>query len=160
MTTRETLPCYVAGFSMGGTVALIVAGLTKTLAGLCIINPAANLSEVMWTSPLCETIRRDLGEAGCDEGRVRRVLTSFDPFHIELPAMDRRKILMIYGKYDEITSTGQYESLVRRWALKEVRRYNSGHLNALRVPRLAEDMVRFFDTLSSRNESQAMEAGY
>jgi pimeloyl-ACP methyl ester carboxylesterase len=160
LTIREPLPTYAAGFSMGGTVALIVAGLTKILSGLCIINPAANLSEVMWTSPLCETIRRDLGAAGCDENGVRRVLTSFDPFHFESPSMDRRRILMIYGKYDQITSTGQYESLARRWAFPDVRRYNSGHLNTLRVPRLAEDMARFFDGLTAQNDSRAMEAGY
>jgi pimeloyl-ACP methyl ester carboxylesterase len=159
LTARESLPTYVMGFSMGGTVALTVAGVTDTFAGLCIVNPAANLAEVMWTSPLCESIRRDLRDAGCDEGGIRRVLESFDPFHVATPCLDRHKIVMMYGKFDQITSTGQYESLVRRWKLPNVRQYNSGHLNALRVPRLAEDVVRFFDSGVTRSSSMCTEAG-
>lgn len=142
-------PAYVVGFSMGGTVALGLATRCAALKGLFIINPAACLPDVVWTSPLCQSIRRDLSDAGCDERSVDRALVSFDPFFFKDPAMPLARIQMTYSIYDEVTSVAQYQALAAQWQFANVRTYKAGHMNILRVPRVAEDIVKFFDSLSS-----------
>lgn len=141
------LATYVVGFSMGATVSLSVAAKTDILRGLCLINPAAGLSEVLWDSPLCETIRRDLLESGHDQAMVRRALSSFDPCLLAPIATPRKRIQLIYADYDLITLPKQYDALATRWELRNVQRCRAGHLNTLRVPRLGDDIARFFQGL-------------
>jgi len=147
------VPVFVVGFSMGGTVALTVAALTRSFRGLTIINPAARLGDVIWTSPLCESIRRDLADAGHGDEAVRRVMASYDPFLLEERLTDQSRIQMIYALYDQITLSWQYESLIERLGLSQVHRYKAGHLNTLRVPRLAEDIVAFFERIERASSS-------
>ncbi len=143
------VPVYVVGFSMGATVALGAAAASDRLRGVCLVNPAAGLSRVFWTSPLCQTIRADLVAAGFCENDVTRFVSSFDPFAAERVTMDRQRILMIYALFDQVTRPEQYEALIARWQLPEVRRYRAGHLNTLRVPRLAADITRFFGRIAA-----------
>ncbi|HMA93579.1 MAG TPA: hypothetical protein VKP30_12880 [Polyangiaceae bacterium] len=141
------LTTFVVGFSMGATVTLSVAAKTNILRGLCLINPAAGLSEVIWTSPLCQTIRRDLFESGHDEAEVLRVLSSFDPCLLRPIATPQARIQLIYADYDLITLPRQYAALAQSWQLRNVLTCKAGHLNTLRVPRLAEDIAKFFRRL-------------
>jgi hypothetical protein len=76
-----------------------------------------------------------------------RHYTAFDPTHATERALSASKILMIRARYDLITSSLQYDSLVDRWGLTNVLDYKAGHLNTLRVPRLADDIAQFFDRL-------------
>lgn len=149
LQSLSNVPLHVVGFSMGGTVALASAAMTRSFRSLTIINPAARLWDVVWSSPLCKSIKRDLLDAGYDEQAVRRVVASFDPYLVTSPSMDSARIQMIYAQYDQITLEWQYEALISQWRLPNVHRYKAGHLNTLRVPRLAEDIVGFSDRLDS-----------
>lgn len=146
LASRLSVPVYVVGFSMGGAVTLTVAGLTNCFSRLCIVNPATKLSELIWTSPLCQTIRDDLSSSGYGKSQVDEALATFDPFSLRPDALKNKRVLMIYGLYDSVTLPRQYEALREYFGLKQVLRYKSGHLNCLRVPRLADDIVRFFDS--------------
>jgi len=149
LSSRSAVPVFVVGFSMGGTVALTVAALANSLRGLTVINPAARLGDVIWTSPLCKSIKRDLSDAGYSEDAVRRAIASFDPYLLVEPLTDRNRIQMIYALYDQITLEWQYESLISQWRIPNVHRYKAGHLNTLRVPRLAEDIVGFCERVGT-----------
>lgn len=142
-------PLYVVGFSMGGTIALGVAAISGIMQGLFIINPAAHLPSVIKTSPLCQSIRRDLSSAGCDETAVDRALASFDPYFTPSPVMPTHRIKMAYPLYDEVTSVAQYQSLATAWHFQHVITYKAGHMNTLRLPNLVQDIVGYFDMLSS-----------
>lgn len=148
LTASSSGPTFVVGFSMGAAVSLAVAALSHAFRGLFVINPAASLTDVMWTSPLCQTLKRDLIDAGYHQSDIERVLASFDPCLLTHPAMDLARIQMSYALYDQVTSIDQYEALIKRWNLSNVRSYKAGHLNTLRVPRLAEDIATFFNGLS------------
>lgn len=154
---KHELPIYLLGYSMGGAVALAVAGLTNIFNGICLINPAAKLSEVVWTSPLCRTIKDDLLVAGLNETVVNQVLATFDPCLIDGGSLHREKILMMYGLFDQVTSPRQYEALAVSLALPNVVKYKAGHLNVLRVPRLADDVATFFEqatAMGTRNRCE------
>jgi pimeloyl-ACP methyl ester carboxylesterase len=141
---RMAVPMYVVGFSMGGAIALIAEGLARRFTRLCLINPATRITELIWTSAICQTIAADLNKSGFERTEIDEVLRSFDPFSLSRDALNQSKILMIFGQFDLVTLPVQYEELCAHFELRQVLRYKSGHLNMLRVPRLAEDIVRFF----------------
>jgi pimeloyl-ACP methyl ester carboxylesterase len=141
---RHALPTYAVGFSMGGAIVLSSGAQTAHFDGICLVNPAAKLSNVVWSSPFCTTIKGDLLAAGLTSFEINAVLETFDPTlpGPQVPPIER--ILLIYGLFDQVTQPHQYEDLVSQLRLTNVLRYKAGHLNVLRVPRLAEDIARFF----------------
>jgi dienelactone hydrolase len=146
-------PVCLTGFSMGGTVALGAAFASDQTEGVCIINPAAMLSTVIWTSPLCATIKADLVGAGWGEREIETAVSSFDPCCMPGSRTRPEDILVIYALYDQITHPERYETLVRQKGFPNVLRYKAGHLNSLRVPRLSSDLVRFFEGKGSSDTS-------
>jgi len=147
---QSTVPIFLAGFSMGASIVLLLSTLLKDLEGACAINPPAGFPELIWTSPLCRTIRADLETAGVTAGMVATYFQDIDPIAIDRTLADPGRILMIQALYDLVTEQRQYEALAKTWQFPHRQMYNAGHLNTLRVPRLADDMARFFDALPAR----------
>lgn len=141
-------PVYLAGFSMGGAITLLLAAGLQALDGACVINPPANFPELIWRSPLCSTIRADLERAGADRGDVAPWFRDIDPLHVRGEPASRDRVLMVQALYDLVTAQDQYEELAQAWQFRHRAVYPAGHLNTLRVPRLADDIARFFDGLS------------
>jgi pimeloyl-ACP methyl ester carboxylesterase len=147
-------PVYLAGFSMGAAIALLLASELESFEGACVINPPADFPELIWKSPLCTTIRADLEKAGAGRIDVAAAFFGIDPLHVRADAVDIRRVLMVQALYDLVTDQDQYEALARAWQFRHRARYAAGHLNTLRVPRLAEDIVRFFDGLAGLATTQ------
>ncbi len=137
-------PIFLAGFSMGGTIALQAAARHHQVPGVCLINPPAGLADLIWTSPLCQTIRADIEAEGLDRAAVAAFFRDIDPLFAGVGSVDRQRVLMIQALYDLVTRQEQYEALAEAWQFPHRHKYQAGHLNTLRVPRLAEDMARFF----------------
>jgi esterase/lipase len=140
-------PIFITGFSMGGAVSLMLTIIYNEIRGLQIINPAAAFSDIVWDSPLCRTIRDDYIKAGYSIEDIQRAFTIFEPVGAKKIDIDRQRINLIYGLYDQVTDLQQYNKLIEKWGLKKVAQFNSGHLNILRVPRLADDITAFFKNL-------------
>jgi pimeloyl-ACP methyl ester carboxylesterase len=138
-------PVFLAGFSMGGTIALQTAVRLGDVPAVCMINPPAGLADLIWTSPLCQTIRADIEADNLDHAAVAAYFRDIDPLFSGVGAVDRERVLMIQALYDLVTRQEQYEAFAEAWQFPHRHKYNAGHLNTLRVPRMAEDMARFFD---------------
>lgn len=149
LSRQSAHPLFLAGFSMGATVALQAALHLGGVAGVCLLNPPAGLANLVWTSPLCQTIRADLEAAAIDCAAVAAYFQDIDPLFVNHDDVDKQRVLMIQALYDLVTSQEQYEALAVAWQLPHRLKYNAGHLNTLRVPRLAEDMARFFEAQMS-----------
>jgi len=143
-TRRTPLVC---GFSMGGCVSLLLAGLREDLHGVFAINPASTLSGIVWDSPLCSTIKADFLAAGRTADELRNAFSRFEPAGIERPALATERIHLCYGVYDQVTSLEQYESFARSWNLANTTALKAGHMNTLRAPRLAGDIAGFHDSV-------------
>lgn len=144
-------PVYIAGFSMGACIALMLASIYHEFDGLFAINPAVSLTSNVWDSPLCKTIKEDYLTAGYSFEEIKGIYSRFEPVSVTLAQMEIRKISIAYALYDVVTEKHLYESLVKKWNLKNVIQYKAGHLNTLRVPRLADDMIHFFGSLVQVN---------
>jgi pimeloyl-ACP methyl ester carboxylesterase len=145
---QDASPVFVLGFSMGARIALLLSTLFPGIAGLFVVNPAAALPDIVWDSPLCRTVKEDYLAAGYDRRQLRRAYACLEPELGRSPSMDPNRVCLAYALYDEITDQAHYHRLAHDWGLKHVLEYKSGHLNTLRVPRLAEDIAQFFRRLN------------
>lgn len=139
-------PVFFAGFSMGASIALVCSALWKGMPPLFAINPAAGLSDIIWDSPLCRTIKKDFLTAGYSMEQLNEIYAPFEPKSMPRHHISKESICLAYGLYDQVTEQYQYDNLIRSWDISQTIPYKAGHLNTLRVPRLAGDMASFFAT--------------
>lgn len=149
-------PVFLAGFSMGAAITLLLTASLESIDGACVINPPADFPELIWRSPLCSTIRADLERAGAGRIDVAAAFFGIDPLHVRADAVDVRRVLMVQALYDLVTAQDQYEALAGAWRFRHRVRYPAGHLNTLRVPRLADDVATFFDGLRAAAGAHAV----
>ncbi len=142
-------PVTVAGFSMGGGVALIVSALVG-LDGVFAINPVCNFARLVWTSPLFATIKEDLEKQGFDEAYIAKQYHDFDPLNALNVKTAPEHIVIGRALYDQINHPENYDLLLRKWKIKQVIAYKAGHLNILRVPKLAADVYHLFETVKAK----------
>ena len=143
VATQSTLPVIPGGFSMGGSVALIYGAIEASDHGVVALNPAVSLSEIVWDSPLCRTIKSDYMHAGYAMPQLQSAYREFEPICYSTPKTPIDRIFLGYGSYDLVTAPDLYRTLVAHWQLPHYREYKSGHLNLLRVPRVANDVFSF-----------------
>lgn len=133
-------PFGIAGFSMGGGISLSLAALVP-LECLFLINPVCNISELVWSSALFNPIREDLQANGIDFATLKTRYQAYEPLEAPVGQTDSQRIFLARSLYDQINDPGNYDLLVARWDLQNVLAYKAGHLNILRVPRLASDVA-------------------
>lgn len=147
---RFRMPVVVVGFSMGAGIALTLAGLTS-LDGVFVINPVCNISGLVWTSALFSAVRRDLEEQSITLEDVRATFAGFEPLNGAGSRTDGTRITLGRSLYDQINDPANYDLLMTQRGIQNVCVYKAGHLNVLRVPKLAADVLRFCRTIG-RNE--------
>lgn len=131
-------PLGIAGFSMGGGIALSLAARTH-LECLFLINPVCNIAQLVWTSTLFKPIRADLQAQGIDFPRLQALYQPYEPLEPGTRLTKPQRIYLAHSLYDQINDPGNYDLLISAWELCHVLPYKAGHLNILRVPRLASD---------------------
>lgn len=133
-------PVPIIAFSMGAGVALSLLSLTEDIGQLFILNPVCSLSAVVWESPLCRTIKRDLEQCGFSNDDIVASYASFEPVSLLKRHSATSRVAIGYGVYDQITKPYQYRQLIDSCRIEKVYVYKSGHLNLLRVPKVAADI--------------------
>ncbi len=141
------LPTMIAGFSMGGCVSLRYFLLENRVAGLFLINPVTRLSQLIWESPLLHTVQTDLEAAGYDLNRAQTYFQSIDPINNFNSGLATNQIAIGYSIYDQVIQGWAYQQFIAQFGLKNVFSYHAGHLNILRVPKLANDITQFFHSV-------------
>ncbi|MBN2719371.1 MAG: hypothetical protein JXX14_26205 [Deltaproteobacteria bacterium] len=155
-----TCPAVTGGFSMGGAVALIHASLCHRPNGVVALNPAVSLSDIVWDSPLCRTIKADYKQAGYELKQLQNAYADFEPICYAQPQTPAEKIFLGYGCYDLVTSPDLYRSLVKHWDLCHTMEYKSGHLNLLRVPRVANDLYNFWYNTEAEHHERSQQISF
>ncbi|RPI03470.1 MAG: hypothetical protein EHM72_01415 [Calditrichaeota bacterium] len=145
-------PILLNGFSMGGGVAWTLSSLVEVEA-LFVVNPVCNFSDLVWNRRLFSTIKSDLEQNGYILDKVTRQFAHFDPINCLPKANSIENVAVGYGIFDQISSTDNYQMLIDKWQVRRVLPYNAGHLNILRVPRLAQDAK---DLILSRKHDELL----
>jgi esterase/lipase len=133
----------LSGFSMGGGIALTLASKVN-LDGVFVINPVSNITSLVWTSKLFSPVKADFEYAGLDFNKVRDRFKEFEPLDREKLATEVNRIAVGLSIYDQINNPANYDMLIKKWSMNNVYKYKAGHLNILRVPKLANDIEKLF----------------
>lgn len=144
VSDRSNLPVYLTGFSMGGCISLILASVCRDIDNLFIINSVSVLSKLTWESKLLVNIKNDLLNNGYCLEDVKNAMSNFEPLSRQNSYLHEKNIVLAYGLYDQIVFQEDYEYLINKINFNEVIKYSAGHLNILRVPKLANDILSFF----------------
>ncbi len=140
----SVLPVFVAGFSMGGAVTLTLLSFFSEIKALWVMNPPFCLYDVVCDSPLFSTIRNNFIDNGYCDHDIKNVFLPLEPQNAEESLIDTDRICMAYSAYDQVIQNCHYRTFREKWNLSHVVEYKAGHLNMLRVPRLAGDIDTFF----------------
>lgn len=143
--SENDLPKAIVGFSMGGCVSLRHYILKKQEIPTFLINPVTNLCEVLWDSPLFETIGSDLINSGYDMKKCEKFFVEMDPSKNIDGSFRNDNIAMAYSSYDQVIEERKYMRFINMTGIKKTFTYHSGHLNVLRVPKLAKDICDFVE---------------
>lgn len=133
----------IAGFSMGAGVGLTVSGLIS-VDGMFAINPVCNIADLIWSSFLFSPVKQDLIAAGFDQQDIAELYGEFEPLGFRPPRTSQDRVVLGMGRYDQINDPKNYSLLHQTWDLQHVIEYKAGHLNILRVPKLASDVANFY----------------
>lgn len=142
---ENLLPNVLVGFSMGGCVVLRHYILNKQKMPTFLINPVTDFCEVLWDSPLFVTIGRDLINSGYDMKKCEKFFLEMDPSNFIDESFKSDKIAMVYSSYDQVIEEKKYRKFIGRTGIKYAYAYHSGHLNVLRVPKLAKEIGDFVE---------------
>jgi alpha-beta hydrolase superfamily lysophospholipase len=134
---------WITGFSMGGGIALTIAGKIN-VDGIFAINPVCNIAHLIWTSPLFDPVKNDLVDAGLTQQNIAKLYNEFEPLRFTPPATPLGQIALGIGLYDQINDPENYALLQQTWNLQHTMNYKAGHLNILRVPKLAHDIAAYY----------------
>ncbi len=135
----------LAGFSMGGGISLSLASYLK-LDGLFVINPVSNITSLIWNSKLFSSIKKDFETVGLDFNNVKSKFKKFEPLDINDIETPEEKVSIGYSLYDQVNDIENYQLLINRWNMKNIHKYKAGHLNILRVPKIANDIIKIFQS--------------
>lgn len=151
-------PLLLVGFSMGGFVSLkyyVTKGGTNAIEnrikGIVLINPVDSLQRLVWESDILESIRNDLKKHKWNEKATEAVFEEVEIFNGTYTDMDFRHVALLYSIYDQLIEKEKYKKLTEKTNIKNVSVYHAGHLNILRVPKLAKDIYDFFIEVTKRN---------
>ena len=140
--SKSGKPVCIVGFSMGGGIGLTLASIAP-LDGLFAINPVCNISKLTWNSALFSSIREDLEAHEIGLSELKASFRWYEPLAVQSIETDSERVAVARSLYDQINDPENYDLLVSRWHITKDLSYKAGHLNILRVPRLAGDVVRF-----------------
>ena len=143
----NALPTIIVGYSIGGCISFRYYTLNQKAVGLFLINPASDISSLIWENPLMSCIRKDLEKCEFDFEATESIFRELDPVRNLPSRFDTGKVIVAYSVYDQIVEKEGQEKFIERAGFKKVQQYQAGHLNIFRVPRLSKDVYNFFVNL-------------
>ncbi|QNU66865.1 alpha/beta hydrolase [Ruminiclostridium herbifermentans] len=141
---KSSLPICITGFSMGGCISLLLASVRKDIDNLFVINSVSILSKLTWESKLLVNIKNELCNYGYCLEDIQRAMVDFEPLSRQNNYLFEKSIALGYGLYDQIILQEDYQYLISNMKFNQVYEYSAGHLNILRVPKLANDILKTF----------------
>lgn len=134
----------IVSFSMGGCLSLKYKMESKCKNKLFLINPLTDLSDTVWDNPLLVSIKKDLEESNFTRQEYKNIFNDLDP--IETIKDDIVNNLAVgYSIFDQIIELSKYKYFLEKFKFAKSYQYNAGHLNVLRVPKLASDIIEFYN---------------
>lgn len=121
------------GTSYGGWVAAMMCVLEPRLRTVWLLEPVADVDQVLFESPATWVIRRSLARRGITRAGVARFMNVVCPSR-HVPVMDARRILLLAGRFDRVAPPASIRRLHERWAGSHYAEYRQGHVGYQLMP--------------------------
>ena len=134
---------FFLGYSVGSVISLVSSILFKAKKTF-LINPLHSISYSIWHSKLCSKIKEDIISQNISSNDFSELFHDFDVKKVKEYVEEYPKIGLARSIYDQIVDRIDSDQLIDEFNIKTVLEYKAGHVNSLRMPRLANDVEDFF----------------
>lgn len=146
----------ICGFSMGAAVVFNLASRVKLDCGITLLNPVTNLSEQSWKSDLWRTIKRDFIRGGYNIEDIAECFSEMCPSGFESTKTSEDNFYFLNGEYDQIVKLERTYEFFLKWSSFRRDILKCGHLNMLRVPKLANIIDKFNTELKEVTKNEEL----
>jgi pimeloyl-ACP methyl ester carboxylesterase len=119
-------PVAVAGTSLGGFTASMMAVVDERPFAVIPIISGASLAQIIWSGFPLRAIRQDLKYGGIFPQQLEQYWAMAAPGNW-YPRVPKDRVMLLAGKYDPIVSPKNVEQLWRAWDQPELHWFPSGH---------------------------------
>lgn len=133
----------ICGFSMGAAVVFNLASRIELKCGITLLNTVTNLSEQSWKSDLWRTIKRDFIRSGYTIEDIAECFKEMCPSGFEKIKTPVKSFYFLNGEFDQIVKLERTYEFFLKWSSIKRDILKCGHLNMLRVPKLANIIDKF-----------------
>jgi pimeloyl-ACP methyl ester carboxylesterase len=127
LRARGAGPIGVAGMSLGGYLAAVLAGIERELAFVITIVAPCSIADILWTHGAGRPGRVEAEQAGVTLADLRVILAAHCPLLRPLQLREDR-VLMIKGAGDRIVPEGHQLALWEHWGRPRLVAFAGGHL--------------------------------
>lgn len=122
-------PVVGVGLSLGAQVLSLWASLDPLDAAVCVA-PLVSLPDFVWSHVEGAALAERLVEAGITKELLEKGFAVTSPLSYPL-LMDKRKVMIVAGKNDEIVPSSHAEALWNHWQCPEIFWLSKGHIEQL-----------------------------
>lgn len=131
-------PVGIAGMSLGGYAAAMMAGLDAELAFAVVIMAPSSLADGLWQMGRSSPAKEEAEQAGVTLADMRRVWAIHCP--LVLPCLlPRRRLMLIWLRGDRVIPRVHALAQWEHWGRPEIRDHAGGHLLQLGWSRCMKD---------------------
>ncbi len=135
----------VVGGSIGGWIAALTAACEADIDAVVLVEPVTEPALLVERLSILKEQRHALVKAGVSRGEIDRALERVTPRNL-VPAVERRRLLLIYGNHDIVNPADEVDALWRAWGRPERRVYPHGHFSLVPLERrLFPEVGRFLE---------------
>jgi pimeloyl-ACP methyl ester carboxylesterase len=139
----QRLPVVLAGISLGAYTACMTAVVDPRPRAVVSILGGASLARIPWDGYQAGKIRRQLRQRGVTLEQLERWWALLSPGNWQ-PRIDRERVVLLGGKYDEIVTPANVRGLWRAWGEPRLLWYPCGHVtSALYHRQVSADLAGF-----------------
>lgn len=137
-----TRPVAVIGWSLGGLVAALLAGLQDDLAGVLVINPAVSVADLLWQHGRGTPERKSVEARGFTAEDLKATWAVCTPQSFP-PRLPPDRLQIIAGRADRICTPDQARALATHWHDPPLSWHGGGHLLQFGRRQLRESTLAF-----------------
>ncbi|HXQ20693.1 MAG TPA: hypothetical protein VN812_03405 [Candidatus Acidoferrales bacterium] len=151
LRAQSGAPVGLLGLSLGGYLSALMAGLTASLDFVIPMVPPVCFGDLAWRFFSHSRYHRD-ATAAFSHAELRRIYRVHSPLTYP-PRVEKRRLLILAGRGDQIVPPEHPHALWRHWGEPEIYWFSGSHLAPFRRGRLlARILEHLEDTVSSGSD--------
>ena len=137
----------IFGTSLGGMIGGILTCFEERLDFSILTTPAVSPEDLLFNTKLCQTIKKDILDAGLNQDEVGEFFKIVEPLSFQ-PKIPKEKILILEAIYDKVVHSYTVERLWQKWGCPKIIRTKYGHMSYLFAKKFRKEIYQFLKNIS------------